>query len=291
MKGIVLSGGSGTRLYPITRSISKQMVPVYDKPMIYYSISVLMLAGIREILIISTPRDLPTFRRLLGDGESWGVRFQYQPQAEPNGIAQAFVIGEKFIAGSRCCLVLGDNIFFGAGLPKLLEQAAAQQHGATVFAYRVPDPERYGVITFDARGRASTLEEKPFKSSSPWAVTGLYFYDRDVVDIAKTIVPSTRGEYEITDVNRAYLARGDLRVERMGRGFAWLDTGTPDALADASIFVRTLEKRQGLRIGCPEEIAFKKGFINSGRLRELAREIGNCSYGLYLHEVADEVQE
>jgi glucose-1-phosphate thymidylyltransferase len=290
MKGIILAGGSGTRLHPITLAVSKQLVPVYDKPMIYYPLSVLMMAGIRDILIISTPHDLPMFRRLLGSGEAWGVRFAYAEQAVPNGLAQAFVIGEEFIGRDRVMMVLGDNIFYGAGLIELLKQATARKTGATVFAYHVPDPERYGVVAFDKAFKAVSIEEKPKAPRSRWAVTGLYAYDNDVVGIAKGVKPSARGEYEITDVNSAYLARGDLHVERMGRGFAWLDTGTHDSLTDASNFVRTIEARQGMRVCCPEEIAFDSGFIDRARLLELAEKLGKSSYGQYLRQVAEDAR-
>ena len=288
MKGIILAGGAGTRLQPITLAVSKQLVPVYDKPMVYYPLSVIMLAEIREVLIISTPHDLPQFRRLLGNGDEWGMRIEYAEQLEPNGLAQAFVIGEAFVGGGPAVLVLGDNIFYGAGLGALLRRAVKRQQGATVFAYHVPDPERYGVVEFDRAGRAISIEEKPVSPRSNWAVTGLYFYDAKVVEIAKTLKPSSRGEYEITDVNRIYLQAGLLNVERMGRGFAWLDTGTPDALVDAASFVRTLELRQGFKISCPEEIAYDLGFIDAAQFERIIKRFGKSAYGQYLRSVLDE---
>ena len=288
MKGIILAGGAGTRLQPITLAVSKQLVPVYDKPMVYYPLSVIMLAEIREVLVISTPHDLPQFRRLLGNGDEWGMRIEYAEQLEPNGLAQAFVIGEAFVGGGPAVLVLGDNIFYGAGLGALLRRAVKRQEGATVFAYHVPDPERYGVVEFDRAGRAISIEEKPVSPRSNWAVTGLYFYDAKVVEIAKRLKPSARGEYEITDVNRIYLQAGLLNVERMGRGFAWLDTGTPDALVDAASFVRTLELRQGFKISCPEEIAYDLGFIDAAQFERIIKRFGKSAYGQYLRSVLDE---
>lgn len=288
MKGIVLAGGSGTRLAPMTGVISKQILPVYDKPMIYYPLSILMLAGIRDVLIISTPRDLPMIEQLLGDGSRLGIRLSYKVQPKPEGIAQAFILGEEFIAGDSVCLVLGDNIFYGQSLGVAVEQAAAVKHGAVVFGYHVKDPERYGVVEFAADGAALSLEEKPHKPKSSWAVTGLYFYDAQVVEIAKNLKPSPRGELEITDVNREYLKRGQLRVEKLGRGIAWLDTGTPDALLAAAQYVQAIEARQGLKIACLEEIALRRGFITQAQLTALADGFGTNDYGAYLRLVLAE---
>lgn len=290
MKGIILAGGTGTRLHPITHSVSKQMLPVYDKPMIYYPLSTLMLAGIKDILVITTPQDAAPFQHLLGDGSDWGISIQYAPQPSPDGLAQAFTIGASFIGQDSCALVLGDNIFYGHGLTEKLRASANRTSGATVFGFRVNDPERFGVVAFDQNDRATSIEEKPEFPKSRWAVTGLYFYDNDVVDIAANLKPSARGELEITDVNRTYLERGSLQVERLGRGFAWFDTGTCDSLVEASTFVQTIEKRQGLRISVPEEIAFANGWIDAAALEDLAAPLKKSGYGDYLLRVLEDAE-
>lgn len=287
MKGILLAGGSGTRLHPMTHAASKQLLPVYDKPMVYYALSVLMLAGIRDILVISTPTDLPGFRRLLGEGERFGVRFAFAEQPSPDGIAQAFLIGQEWLAGAPCALVLGDNLIFSDHLGVLLRAAAARPEGATVFAYQVRDPERYGVVSFDESGRALDIVEKPARPESNWAVTGLYFYDARVCDLARTLRPSARGELEITDLNRLYLQEGTLHVERLGRGCAWLDAGTPDSLLQAATFVQTIQSRQGMLVGCPEEVAFRMGYIDADALRAQAERMEKTELGRVLRELAD----
>ena len=287
MKGIILAGGTGTRLYPLTRGVSKQLLPVYDKPMVYYPLSTLMLAGLREILVISTPHDLPLFEDLLGDGGRWGLSLSYAEQPSPGGLAQAFLIGREFLAGGPACLILGDNLFYGHGLPDMLRRAAGRAEGATVFGYRVHDPERYGVVAFGADGRAVSIEEKPARPRSNYAVTGLYFYDGRVCDYAADLVPSPRGELEITDLNRRYLDAGDLSVELMGRGFAWLDTGTHDSLLQAGTFIQTLEKRTGLKVACPEEIAYEQGWIDAEALEALAAPLAKSGYGSYLLRLLD----